>query len=366
LILRASYALTITVTDGGDLTDTVDVTVAVSNQDDGLAIVGITASRGDLDALAIGDTLAASITTADPDGVANGTTGTWRWFHKHNPDATIGTGDSYTLTEADRGAKIGVEYTYSEVVDAANSTTSKAIAILETELARVVVTPDAPAEDTDITLGDTDNDPQTPDVGSKVDAGDGSDTITGGDSNDEITGGKGDDKIDLGKSDTDTDVVIYGIGGQSAKDGGDNISNFNRVVDQFVFSLDSNQAGVSAITDYDSFLDYITKGTATLDDDEFRVQLDLGKDADGKTQIEGLFFHFASSTFYSGGRASLPLMKISFADPIDEDGIADIFTDENGQSVDASQVLNKYFFITDLDVLDDFMGGADSITYEIA
>ncbi|MDA7635088.1 cadherin domain-containing protein, partial [Alphaproteobacteria bacterium] len=361
----ASYTLTITGTNKGSLTHNIDVTVGVTNQDDGLAIVAIAASRGDLDALTIGDTLAASITTADPDGVANGTTGTWRWFHKHNPDVTIGTGENYTLTDADRGAKIGVEYTYTDVLDAANSTTSKAIAILETELARVVVTPDAPAEDTDITLGDTDNDPQTPDVGSKVDAGDGSDSITGGAGNDEITGGKGDDKIDLGASDTDTDVVIYGIGGQSAKDGGDDISNFNRGVDQFVFSLDSNQAGVSDVSDYDSFIDYITKGTATLDDDEFRVQLDLGKDADDKTQIEGLFFHFASSSFYSGGRASLPLMKISFADPIDEAGITGIFTDENGQPVDASQVLNKYLFITDLDYLDDFMGGADSITYDV-
>ena len=62
----------------------------------------------------------------------------------------------------------------------------------------------------------------------------------------------------------------------------------------------------------------------------------------------------------------MPLMKIGFAEPIDEAGIMDIFTDENGQSIDGSQVLNKYFFITDLDYLDDFMGGADSITYEIA
>ena len=59
-------------------------------------------------------------------------------------------------------------------------------------------------------------------------------------------------------------------------------------------------------------------------------------------------------------------MKISFADPIDEAGITNIFTDENGQPVDASQVLNNYFFITNLDYLDDFMGGADSISYEIA
>jgi hypothetical protein len=121
----------------------------------------------------------------------------------------------------------------------------------------------------------------------------------------------------------------------------------------------------SAITDYDSFLNYITKGTATLDDDEFRVQLDLGKDSDGNSQIEGLFFHFASSTFYSGGRASLPLMKISFADPIDAAGITAIFTDDTGQMVDVGDVLNRYYFITDLDILDDLMGGINSVGYNI-
>jgi len=230
----------------------------------------------------------------------------------------------------------------------------------------VVVTPTKPEKDSEINLGDTDNNPTTPDVGSKVDAGDGSDSITGGKGDDEITGGKGDDDIDLGASDTDTDVVIYGIGGRSAKDGGDHISNFNRGVDQFVFALDSNQAGVNDVTDYDSFLDYITKGTATLDDDEFRVQLLLGEGSDGNGQIESLLFHFANASFYSGGRLSLPLMKISFADPIETAGIMDIFTDDAGESVNASQVLNRYFFITDLDYLDDFMGGADSITYEIA
>jgi len=119
----------------------------------------------------------------------------------------------------------------------------------------VVVTPAKPEKDSEINLGDTDNNPSTPDVDSKVDAGDGSDNITGGAGNDEISGGKGDDNIDLGASDADTDVVIYGIGGRSAKDGGDHITNFNRGVDQFVFALDKNQAGVSDVTDYDSFLD---------------------------------------------------------------------------------------------------------------
>ena len=59
-------------------------------------------------------------------------------------------------------------------------------------------------------------------------------------------------------------------------------------------------------------------------------------------------------------------MKIGFAEAINEAGIIDIFTNENGQPVNTSQVLKRYFFITDLDYLDDFMGGADSITYEIA
>jgi hypothetical protein len=296
---------------------------------------------------------------SDPDGLAPNTVQSWRWFHKHNPDATIGTGDSYTLTGADRGYHIGVEYSYTDHLNLADNSMSTATHVLTNIIPRLVHQQSdlARANDNNIVITVT---------ATTVDAGDGSDNITGGAGNDEITGGKGDDNIDLGASDTDTDVVIYGIGGQSAKDGWDHITNFNRGVDQFVFALDSNQAGVSAVTDYDSFLDYITKDTATLDDDEFRVQLDLGKDADGKTQIEGLFFHFASATFYSGGRASLPLMKISFADPIDEAGITNIFTDENGQPVDASQVLNNYFFITNLDYLDDFMGGADSISYEIA
>lgn len=353
------HDLRIAVSDGSYRAEA-DVTIHVTNQDDGPARIGISGGAGvDLADLDIGDVLSATILTPDPDGIAPNTGQTWRWFHRHNPDVNIGTGESYTITEADRGAQIGVELTYVDSLDAVitGKSNTKVSYILDDIVPRVVLQQsDAEKEDDKaITL---------PDTATEVDAGDGSDTITGGDGNDEITGGKGDDNIDLGADNSDTDVVIYGIGGQSARDGGDNISNFNRGVDQFIFSLDSN-AQTNAITDYDSFLDYITKGTATLDDDEFRVQLNLGKDAGGNTQIEGLFFHFASSTFYSGGRASLPLMKINFAEPIGTAGIMDIFTDEDGQQVDASQVLNKYFFITDLDYLDDFMGGANSIGYMV-
>ncbi len=353
------HDLRIAVSDGSYRAEA-DVTIHITNQDDGPARIGISGGAGvDLADLDIGDVLSATILTPDPDGVAPNTGQTWRWFHRHNPDVNIGTGESYTITEGDRGAQIGVELTYVDSLDAviAGKSNTKVSYILDDIVPRVVLQQsDAEKEDDKaITL---------PDTATEVDAGDGSDTITGGDGNDEITGGKGDDNIDLGADNSDTDVVIYGIGGQSARDGSDNISNFNRGVDQFIFSLDSNTQ-TNAITDYDGFLDYITKGTTTLDDDEFRVQLDLGKDAGGNTQIEGLYFHFASSSFYSGGRASLPLMKISFAEPIGTAGIMDIFTDEDGQQVNASQVLNKYFFITDLDYLDDFMGGADSIGFMV-
>ena len=356
----ASETLKVAVNDGVHDSALIDITIAVTNRDDGPAIIAIAGASGvDLTALDIGDVLNASITTPDPDGVPLGSTGTWRWFHKYNPDVTIGTGDSYTLIASDHGANIGVEYSYTDIVDAANSTISKAINILANAVSRAVVTPTTPDADSDIALGDTTG-------GKEIDAGDGSDRITGGAGNDKIIGGLGDDNIDLGTSKTDTDIVIYGIGGRAAKDGNDNISNFNRGIDQLVFALDTSHTGVSAITDYDSFLTYVTKGTATLDDDEFRVQLVLGKDSDGNGQIEGLLFHFASTSFYSGGRLSLPLMKISFANPIDTADIQDIFTNDAGEPADMTLALNRYYFITDLEYLDDFMGDTDSISYEIA
>ena len=59
-------------------------------------------------------------------------------------------------------------------------------------------------------------------------------------------------------------------------------------------------------------------------------------------------------------------MKISFAEPVDMAGITAILTDDAGQSVNPGQVLNPYLFMTDLDYLDDFLGGATSIDYSIA
>ena len=222
-----------------------------------------------------------------------------------------------------------------------------------------------------ITLGagDTDIDLSAALLGKYIIGSDGNNVIRDSIYPDIIIAGKGDDIIYLDSSAYDNNKIIYHIGHRLAWDGADYIAGFNRGADnragdQFVFALESN-AATDAIGNYQDFLNYLTKGTATLDDDEFIVQLNLGLDADDNTVIEGLYFYFAASTFYHGGRASMPLMQIRFAEPVDTAGITDIFTDDHGQPVEPADVLNRNFALTDLDYLDDILGGSDNIGYII-
>ncbi|MDA7634852.1 hypothetical protein N8755_02940 [Alphaproteobacteria bacterium] len=222
-----------------------------------------------------------------------------------------------------------------------------------------------------ITLGagDTDIDLSAALLGKYIIGSDGNNVIRDTIYPDIIIAGKGDDIIYLDSSPYDNNKIIYHIGHRLAWDGADYIVGFNRGADnragdQFVFALESNTA-TNAISNYQDFLNYLTKGTATLDDDEFIVKLNVGLDADDNTVIEGLYFYFAASTFYHGGRASLPLMQIRFAEPVDTAGITDIFTDDHGRPVEPADVLNKNLVLTDLDYLDDFLGGPDAISYII-
>ena len=61
----------------------------------------------------------------------------------------------------------------------------------------------------------------------------------------------------------------------------------------------------------------------------------------------------------------MPLMQIRFAESVDTAGITDIFTDDHGQPVEPADVLNRNFALTDLDYLDDILGGSDNIGYII-
>lgn len=202
--------------------------------------------------------------------------------------------------------------------------------------------------------------------------------ITGSDGNniirdtiypDIIIAGKGDDTIYLDSSPYDYNNIIYHIGQRLAWDGADHIIGFSRgsgrqIPDKFIFALESHTA-TRAISNYQGFLDYVTKGTDTLDDDEFLVQLKIGMDDDGNVQMEGLYFHFAGSPHYHDGRVSLPLVQIQFAEPVNEAGISDIFKDDNNRPVDLTDIVDKNLVLTDLDYLDDILGGENAIDYII-
>ncbi len=81
--------------------------------------------------------------------------------------------------------------------------------------------------------------------------------------------------------------------------------------------------------------------------------------------MEGLYFHFAGSPHYHDGRVSLPLVQIQFAEPVNEAGISDIFKDDNNRPVVLTDILDKNLVLTDLDYLDDILGGENAIDYII-
>lgn len=222
-------------------------------------------------------------------------------------------------------------------------------------------------EQVTLDTGDSDIDLSTSILGKYIIGSDGNNVIHDTIHPDIIDAGKGDDLIYLDSSPFDSNKIFYQIGNRQAIDGADVIFGFSRgngneAGDLFVFSL-TRGAETNTITNYQEFLKYINKGTETLDDDEFMVQLQVSIDDEGATQIDGLLFHFAGSSTYLDGRVSIPLMKIIFADPIDTDSITEIFKDDEGNMIKPMEILDRDLFMTDLDYLDDLMGSPNSIGY---
>ncbi|MGB2165629.1 MAG: precorrin-2 dehydrogenase/sirohydrochlorin ferrochelatase family protein [Candidatus Puniceispirillales bacterium] len=217
--------------------------------------------------------------------------------------------------------------------------------------------------------GDSNMDLSASLLGKYITSSDGNNVIRDTIYPDIIIAGKGDDTIYLYSSPYDYNNIIYHIGHRLAWDGADHIIGFSRgsgrqIPDKFIFALESHTA-TRAISNYQGFLDYVTKGTDTLDDDEFLVQLKIGMDDDGNVQMEGLYFHFAGSPHYHDGRVSLPLVQIQFAEPVNEACISDIFKDDNNRPVVLTDILDKNLVLTDLDYLDDILGGENAIDYII-
>ena len=344
------YMLTVEGTDRNG-TLPVQVTINLENVDESRSTFTITgvsdtdSTDTDLANLVQGWTLSVAVDTADAEGIKSLVPPVYRWFYASAPDGNIGTDSTtYTVTAADAGEVIGVGVTYTDNNDVSFEVTTMLDAV--NEVGYIVPNPDG--ENT-ITIPGT--------QGMEVDAGDGSDTITSSAGDDTIIGGLGDDVIDLGTGD-DEDTVIYTIGGQTAQDGGDDITNFNRGKDKFVFSLESN-ADTMAITNLDELFTFINKGTETVYDDEFLVHLDFDFSGDAPA-LDGVNFHFTDGVFYSGGRISMPIVEIDFAESSVIHGAENIIAEVFGNENNLREGLNpRAAILTDLEYLNALFGGDD-------
>ena len=350
-----SFILTVQASDGTN-TEDVFVTIKVTDVEEGPAKIQITPSDADLDAYDVGTVLTASLVEEDPDGLVG--EAQWRWFYLDTPFASIGTGTTYTVKEEDRGEFIGVARVYEDGKGGKGLGENEVREVFVSIVPRVAITPEENTEESDNTVA------AQPDKASIVQTGDGSDIITDGSRNDLIIGGLGDDKIDLGSDPDgfDQDQVIYAIGDQTAEDGGDMITNFTRGRDSFIFKLSAN-AETNAILDMDDFINYLNGGTADdLSDDQLLVGLNFDLDSEGEIELNGLSFHFADSVFFGGGRVSIPVVTISFADPLDKAAIINVL---GGDEATIPNIVNSDGILTDLSYLYDLLGGPDAVGYQV-
>ena len=149
-----------------------------------------------------------------------------------------------------------------------------------------------------------------------------------------------------------------------ASDGADSITSFVRGRDKFVFQLkqsdiDAGNIDLSQDDGYEGFINYVTKGTEDLIDDQFWVNFNFSIGENG-VQMDGISFHFKDSTFFSGGRISMPIVSIEFADPLSVDEVREVYSGR-----DKSTPLVKQGLLSDFDYLDDFLGGDGAVGFEI-
>ena len=358
------YRFSVEATDATDNTGSTDITVNVKS---GPSVITITGEDNNSDKNDLVDILADWTLTAhvgtDADGVDDAQPKTFFWYHVGDDPSVIpttaitGSGNqaTYVTTADDVGETIAVRYTYTD--GDGNVQNVYADVGMPVRVEHVVTNPD---DDNDIDLSG-ESDPI------RVDAGDGSDTIDDSPHDDLIIGGLGDDDIDLG-TDDDKDTIVYGIGGQTAQDGGDDITNFRRGQDKFIFSLKSDIDGVGDINDLNSLLTFITNNTPDdTSDDEFLVQLDF--DFSSGVKLTGVNLHFTNSVFFSGGRISMPIVEIDFATSTAIDGVDAIANEIFGGIENLKAGLNpSNSTLTDLDYLNRLFGGDDefdAIGYQI-
>jgi hypothetical protein len=173
-------------------------------------------------AAVLNETLTASNTLADPDGLGT-ITYTWQTSSDGSSWSALSTGSTLGLSEAQVGKLIRVVASYTDARGAAESVASSATAAVTTTGTGGGngggdggETPVYGGDNDKITLGD---DGYVVDAGSGnnvISAGAGSDQITSGGGNDKINGGDGDNIIDAGDG---KNVVVAGDGNDQVTTG---------------------------------------------------------------------------------------------------------------------------------------------------
>ena len=121
---KDSYSFTVVATSGALPSVTQDVTIAVTNIDEGNASFVVT-SDGDITAAVAGDVLTVGLRYSDPDG--NGAF-TYQWY-RDGVDIAGATGASYTITEADGGNSLYVAVRYADGSGADETVTTSGVIV---------------------------------------------------------------------------------------------------------------------------------------------------------------------------------------------------------------------------------------------
>jgi len=117
------------------------------------------------------------------------------------------------------------------------------------------------------------------------------------------------------------------------------------------------------IHNLDDFLTYVMSGTPDdLHDDQLLVVLNLNINPQGEAELAGLSFHFKDSVSFGDGRIAIPVVKVQFSTALNQQ---EIIAALGGDMQTALSMVNSDGILTNLDYLDDLMGGDGSIGYQI-
>lgn len=99
-----------------------------------------------------------------------------------------------------------------------------------------------------------------------------------------------------------------------------------------------------------------------LSDDQLLVGLNFNFKSLGSVELTGISFHFHDSVSFGGGRVAIPIVTVHFSETLDQQAIINAL---GGDLSTALSSFNSDGILTNIDFLDDLMGGVGSIGYQI-